>query len=46
MVKNETFCTYILPVNINFEGKIRTSDRVLKQEPKTDEMVAKGTKMG
>ena len=32
-------------LNINFEGKIPTSDRVLKQGPKTDEMGAKGTKM-
>lgn len=33
-------------LNINFEGKIPTVDRALKQRPNTDEMGAKGTKMG
>lgn len=33
-------------LNINFDWKIPTSDIALKQRPKTDEMVAKGTNMG
>ena len=33
-------------LNINYEGKIPTSDIVLKQQPKTNEMRAKGAKMG
>ena len=33
-------------LNVNIEGKIPTGDIALKQRPKTDEMVAKGSKMG